>query len=228
MTASIPNGNVRRRTSSCRCVGRLKSLMLCFKQANFQPTTITCQQEQVSDLLVIQKAPSGPVGGQSLSSRSLYCRYSQSLICPSGGFRTWCIWPEVDATADEAIGLSSLFAPWPVVQKRRSDFETKSNCVQDVRTHDEQDCGCRHQMVLPNQPNCGCRATRTERGVTCRFMILRGRCGLSSRLPGLDGSSRFASDGCINANASRSLSFIEAPEVVAGLATRSATIAACA
>ena len=56
-------------------------------------------------------------------------------------------------------------------------------------------------MVLPNQPNCGCRATRTDRGATCRFTILR-RCGLSSRLLGSVGSSRFASDGCIKANAS--------------------------
>ena len=67
--------------------------------------------------------------------------------------------------------------------------------------------GCHHQMLLPNQPNCGCRATRTERGITCRFTILRCRCCFSSRLPGSDGCSRFASDGCIKANASRSRSF---------------------
>ena len=43
MTASISNGNVRRRTSSCRCVSRLRSQMLYFKQAGFPPTTITYQ-----------------------------------------------------------------------------------------------------------------------------------------------------------------------------------------
>src|SRR6266540_5040817 len=82
-----------------------------------------------------------------------------------------------------------------------------------------------HQMVLPNQPNCGCRATRTERGGTCRLTILRCRFCLSSRLPGSDGSSRFASDGCIKANASRSLSFAEASVTIARLATPSSTIA---
>src|SRR5882672_4659806 len=80
-------------------------------------------------------------------------------------------------------------------------------------------------MVLPNQPNCGCLATRSERGITCRFTILRCRCGFSSRLPGADGSSRFALDGCINANASRSLSFTATSVTVTGLGTRCSTIA---
>ena len=87
-----------------------------------------------------------------------------------------------------------------------------------ARSH--QVCGSHHQMLLPNQPNCGCRATNSERGITCRFTILRCRCGFSSRLPGADVSSRFASDGCINANASRSLSFRATSVTVAGPGTR--------
>ena len=75
-----------------------------------------------------------------------------------------------------------------------------SNSVPTAATP-QRGCGCHHQMVLPNQPNCGCLATKSERGITCRFAILRCRCGFSSRLPGADGSSRFALDGCINANA---------------------------
>jgi hypothetical protein len=73
--------------------------------------------------------------------------------------------------------------------------------------------------------SCGCRQTRTERGATCRFTILRGRLCFCSRLPGSDGSSRLASDGSIEANASRSRSFKETSATVAGLATRSSTIA---
>jgi hypothetical protein len=61
--------------------------------------------------------------------------------------------------------------------------------------------------MLPNQPKCGCRATSTERGITCLFAILRCCCSFNSRFPGSDGCSRLVSDGCIKANASRSLSF---------------------
>ena len=110
MTASISNGNARRRTSLCRCVSRLRSQMLYFKQAGFPPTTITYQQ----GLLVSQKAPSRQVGRQFLSSASPHC-YFERLTCLTGSFRTSCIWPEANAMADEAIGFSSFCyaAGWP-------------------------------------------------------------------------------------------------------------------
>ena len=72
-------GNARRRTSSCRCVGRLGSQMLYFKQAGFPPTTITRTGIGIRSSRE-QKAPSRPVGRQFLSSASPHC-YFERLIC---------------------------------------------------------------------------------------------------------------------------------------------------
>jgi hypothetical protein len=91
LMARLPNGNVRRRTSSCRCVRRLGSLILCFKQAGHPPTTITCRQEQISGLLARQIAPSRPVGRQFSSSAPPHCCYFERLICLVCSVRTSCI-----------------------------------------------------------------------------------------------------------------------------------------
>src|ERR1700730_10843599 len=85
-----------------------------------------------------------------------------------------------------------------------------------------------HQTLLPNQPICGCCAARKGGGIVCLFAISRLRCSFGSRFLGLDGCSCLASDGCICANASRSLALTGTLVTVAGGGMLASPLATCA